>query len=97
MGRSNGLIFPRREERPWLRHDYQNWRRRVWHDAREQAGVESLPPYDLRHAFASLHMRAGTSLSELAEQLGHSPQMTLSTYAHVLRELRPLATSVDHW
>lgn len=25
---------------------------------------------------------------ELAEQLGHSPQMTLSTYAHVMRELK---------
>ncbi len=90
MGRPQGLIFPRRDGDPWVRHDYQNWRRRIWHPAREQAGVESLPPYHLRHAFASLQIRAGISIPELAEQLGHAPQMTLSTYAHVMRELKGL-------
>ena len=53
--------------------------------------MELLPPYDLRHAFASLQIRAGMPLPELAEQLGHAPQMTLATYAHVMRELRGLA------
>ena len=77
MGRPEGLIFARRDGQPWLRHEYQNWRRRIWHAARDEAGVQSLPPYHLRHAFASLQIRAGTSLPELAEQLGHSPQMTL--------------------
>ena len=57
--------------------------RQVWKPAREKAGVESLPPYDLRHAFASLQIRAGMSTPELAEQLGHSPQMTVMTYTHV--------------
>lgn len=90
MGRPNGLIFLRRDELPWRRHDFNNWRRRLWHPAREAAGVESLPPYDLRHAFASLQIRAGVSIPELAEQLGHSPQMTLLTYAHVMRELKGL-------
>jgi hypothetical protein len=28
------------------------------------------------------------SIPELAEQLGHSPQMTLMTYTHVIRELK---------
>jgi integrase len=60
----------------------------VWHAAREGAGIESLPPYDLRHAFASLQIRAGLSIPELAEQMGHSPAMTLGTYAHVIRELK---------
>jgi integrase len=46
------------------------------------------PPYDLRHAFASLQIRAGMSIPELAEQLGHSPQMTVMTYTHVIRELK---------
>lgn len=31
---------------------------------------------------------AGTSVPELAQMLGHSAQMTLSTYTHVIRELR---------
>ncbi len=90
MGRPDGLIFPRRDGEPWRRTDVNNWRRRVWHGAREEAGVQLLPPYDLRHAFASLQIRAGLSLPELAEQLGHAPQMTLATYAHVMRELKGL-------
>jgi integrase len=49
-----------------------------------------IPPYDLRHAFASLQIRAGLSIPELAEQMGHSPQITLATYAHVIRELKGL-------
>ena len=94
---ANSLVFSRADGAPWRRHDYNNFRRRLWHPAREAAGVEALPPYDLRHAFASLHIRAGTSVPELAEMLGHSPQMTLSTYTHVIRELKgtPIASVED--
>ena len=60
----------------------------MWHPARAKAGIESLPPYDLRHAFASLQIRAGMSIPELAEQMGHSPQMTVGTYTQVIRELK---------
>jgi integrase len=82
------LVFPRHDGKPWRRHDWNNWRRRVWAPAVERAGVAYAPPYDLRHAFASLQIRASVSVPELAEQLGHSPQMTLSTYTHVIRELK---------
>ena len=44
--------------------------------------------YDLRHAFTSLQIRAGMSIPELAEQMGHSPQVTMGTYAHVIRDLK---------
>ena len=81
-------LFPRADGQFWQRHDFGNWRRRVWHPARARAAVEQLPPYDLRHAFASLQIRAGVSIPELAEQMGHSPQMTVSTYTHVVRDLR---------
>jgi integrase len=90
MGLREGPLFPRADGRPWLLHDYKNWCRRVWHPAREGAGIDRLPPYDLRHAFASLQIRAGLSIPELAEQMGHSPAMTLATYAHVIRELKGL-------
>jgi integrase len=83
-----GLLFPRADAKPWRSHDCKNWTRRAWHSARDGAGIESLPPYDLRHAFASLQVRAGLSIPELAEQMGHSPAMTLTTYAHVIRELK---------
>ena len=46
------------------------------------------PPYGLRHSYASLRIREGASIPELAEELGHSPHMTLTTYAHVINELR---------
>jgi integrase len=88
MGIRSGLVFPRRDGLPWRSHDWKNWTRRVWHPARTGAGIQSLPPYDLRHAFASLQIRAGVSVPELAEQMGHAPAMTIGTYTHVIRELK---------
>lgn len=88
MGIRSGLLFPRADGDAWRAHDWKNWCRRVWHTARTAAGIESLPPYDLRHAFASLQIRAGMSVPELAEQLGHAPAMTIGTYTHVIRELK---------
>ena len=41
---AGALVFPRADGDPWRRHDYGNFRRRLWHPAREAAGVESLPP-----------------------------------------------------
>jgi site-specific recombinase XerD len=55
-------------------------------------GVQSAPrapvtrPYDLRHSYASLMVQAGYSAVELAAELGHSPTLTLDTYAHVFSE-----------
>jgi len=85
---AGALVFPRTDGEPWRRHDWNNWRRRIWKPALERAEVDYAPPYDLRHAFASLQIRAGMSIPELAEQLGHSPAMTLATYSHVIRELK---------
>jgi hypothetical protein len=39
------LLFPRQDGAPWRSHDWKNWGRRVWHPAREAAGIERLPPY----------------------------------------------------
>jgi integrase len=88
FGIRSGLVFPRRDGLPWRSHDWKNWTRRVWYPARAGAGIQSLPPYDLRHAFASLQIRAGVSVPELAEQMGHAAAMTIGTYTHVIRELK---------
>jgi integrase len=85
--RRRGLVFPNRQGDPWREHDWLNWNRRVWTPATRRAGV-SEPPYMLRHSYASLPIREGASIPELAEELGHSPQMTLNTYGHVIREPR---------
>jgi hypothetical protein len=44
-------------------------------------------PYDLRHSFISLLISQGATVVEVARQAGHSPAMTLSTYAHLFDEL----------
>ncbi len=44
-------------------------------------------PYDLRHSFISLLISQGATVVEVARQAGHSPTMTLSTYAHLFDEL----------
>ena len=89
-GRPGGdqFVFAKADGSPWRRHDWNNWRRRVWKPAITEAKLAYAPPYDLRHAFASLQIRAGCSIPEIAEQLGHSATMTLSTYSHVIRELK---------
>lgn len=39
-------------------------------------------PYDLRHSFASLMFHEQRNPLEIADMLGHSPQVLFSTYAH---------------
>ena len=52
------------------------------------AGLDRAVPYHLRHSFASLLIHEGRlSVVEIAQQLGHSPTMTLNTYGHVIAEL----------
>jgi len=82
-----GLIFPGVDGEPWTLTATQNWRRRVYAPAAEAAGVERPRPYDLRHSFVSLLIQQGISVVEVARQAGHSPTMTLATYAHVFDEL----------
>ncbi len=41
----------------------------------------------LRHSFVSLLLAEGANVVEVARQAGHSPTMTLSTYAHLFEEL----------
>jgi integrase len=81
------LVFPNLRGAPWSETDWGNWTVRVWKPLRGKLGVTE-PPYGLRHSYASLRIREGASITELAEELGHSPQMTLTTYAHVIDELR---------
>jgi len=65
---------------------YRNWRRKRFDPACDKAGTARVRPYDLRHSFASLMIQAGYSPVELAAELGHSPTLTLNTYAHLFSE-----------
>ena len=47
-------------------------------------------PHDLRHRYASLKLREGVPVTDLAAQLGHARKsMTLDTYSHVLIDEAP--------
>jgi integrase len=48
-------------------------------------GIPHYHPHDFRHRYASVKIREGIPVTELAAQLGHSRKsMTLDTYSHVL-------------
>jgi integrase len=49
------------------------------------AGIPHFHPHDLRHRYASVKLREGVPVTDLAAQLGHSRKsLTLDTYSHVL-------------
>jgi integrase len=49
------------------------------------AGVPHFHPHDLRHRYASVKLREGVPITDLAAQLGHARKsLTLDTYSHVL-------------
>ena len=75
---------------PWRDHDWRNWRKRVYGPAAEACGFpDPRRPYALRHSFASLLIHTGQhSIVDIAQQLGHNPNVCLSTYAHVIADLR---------
>jgi integrase len=82
------LLFPRPDGQPWREHDYRNWRRRVFKPAVQASGVPLKRPYDLRHACASLLIRAGWPLADVAEHMGHSVATLARDYAHVIADMR---------
>ena len=86
-GLRTGLVFPNNRGGPFTDTHWGNWSERIWKPLRERLEVNE-PPYGLRHSYTSLRIREGASIPELAEELGHSPLMTLTTYAHVIDELR---------
>jgi integrase len=83
------LVFPGHDGGPWSLTAYQNWRRRIYTPAATAAGIERPRPYDLRHSFVSLLIAEGHNVVEVARQAGHSPTMTLNTYAHIFEEFDP--------
>jgi len=97
-----GLIWPRRKDgEPWNRSDWRNWRQRYFAKAVEAVGLGDFRPYDLRHSRASMLAAEGTSILQIqvaAREMGHSTQMFLSTYAHILEQARDRENvSAEQW
>lgn len=83
------LLVPRPSDLlPWRKHDYNNWRDRVFKPAVKAAGLSIGRPYDLRHACASLMLAAHRPLTEISEHMGHSVATLSEYYAHLIADLR---------
>jgi integrase len=84
---ASSLVFPGPAGKPWTERGWQNWRRRVWRPAAKAAGLaEGSRPRDLRASYASVLIRGGMTVVEVAQELGHSPQMCLRVYGRVFAE-----------
>lgn len=80
------LVFPAPDGSPWNADRANNWRSRTFARASQAAGEPNIRPYDLGHSYISLLIAQGATVVEVAQQAGHSPTMTLSTYAHLFDE-----------
>lgn len=87
---NNDLVFATETGGP-LR--YENLRKRNFYPLLEQAGLERVRLYDLRHTTATLLMFAGQHPKVVQERLGHaSISITLDTYTHLLPQMQKEAT-----
>ncbi len=47
----------------------------------KELGIRYQPPYNCRHTYATIRSMSGLNPAFISQQLGHSVQMLLSTYA----------------
>jgi len=52
-----------------------------WRPVLREMGIRYRPPYNCRHTYATICLMSGLNPAFIAQQLGHSVQMLLSTYA----------------
>lgn len=79
------FVFSTVEGHPLRRN---NFRRRYWLPAVEEAGLTPLRFHDLRHTCASLLIAQGTHAKEIQVRLGHaSIATTMNVYGHLLPSL----------
>lgn len=55
-----------------------------WVPALGELGIRRRPPYNCRHTYATIRSMSGLNPAFIAQQLGHSIRMLLSTYARWL-------------
>ncbi len=67
----------------------------AWHGQRDRLGLPRRKPYVLRHYYASAQLAAGVDPVKVAAQLGHSAQMLLKTYAHVISSEGNLGANIE--
>jgi integrase len=102
-GARRGLMIPRPDGGPWRKHDWDNWRRRVWQPLAVDAGLGELvdqgrgrparydgaDPYALRGSFVSLLVWEGRTMLEVAAQAGHGVDVCEMYYARIFEGYDP--------
>jgi integrase len=82
------LIVPTRDGDEWKKHDWNNWRKRVYQPAARAVGVTGdMRPRRLRGSFVSLLLWEGRSVTYVAGQIGCSIATLARHYAGVIAEL----------
>ena len=65
----------------------------AWYHALKGAGIENFRWHDLRHVWATWHVKAGTPIAELQELGAWKSELMVKRYAHFAPEqLRSAAT-----
>ena len=96
-GARRGLVIARADGAPWRKHDWDNWRKRVWQPLAVEAGLgayvdqgrgrpprcEGADPYALRGSFVSLLVWEGRTMLEVAAQAGHGVDVCEMYYARI--------------
>jgi integrase len=88
-GIRRGLLFPREDGEPWRKHDYDNWRNRVYQPIATQVDLPQPRPYDLRGSYVSLLAAEGYTLLEVARRAGHSVDTCERYYAKIFDDVNP--------
>jgi hypothetical protein len=101
-GRRRQLLIARARRRAWRKHDWDNWRERVWQPLAVDVGLgrsierkgkpplyQGAVPYDLRASFVSLLVWEGRTMLEVAAQAGHGVDACETYYARVFEGYDP--------
>lgn len=81
------LVFPGRDG-IWTDNGYRAWVKQVFKPITTAAGLDGIRPYDLRHSYISRRIHAGADVVTLSREVGNSPDVLLSTYAHEFESVR---------
>jgi integrase len=101
-GRRRELLIARADGTAWRKHDWDNWRERVWQPLAVEVGLgryverkgkpplyQGAVPYDLRGSFVSLLVWEGRTMLEVAAQAGHGVDVCETYYARVFEGYDP--------
>lgn len=73
------FIFPPSKNSEYVRQTSDLHKQ--WNPILKALGMRHRPPYNCRHTYATICIMSGMNPAFISQQLGHSVQMLLSTYA----------------